>query len=155
MPERLEESKKFGFVFISEKRANGTKRLYMQGNVITTVGLERMASHLADSTPGKELFTHFALGSGTTLAEAIGNPALETQIYIEAFDNIFASGPIIFGYTSLVATDIGVGSYSIGEVGLFDALSGGNLIARQLLDTVISNFTGADQIDTLWGIVNL
>lgn len=152
---RYDRSKKFGFVFISEKRTDGTKRLHMQGNVITTVGLERMASHHADSAPGKKLFTHFALGSGTTLAEAVGNAALEAQIYIEALDNIFASGVTIFGYTSLVATDIGVGSYNIGEVGLFDAASGGNLIARQLLDEVISNFTGADRLDTLWGIVNL
>ena len=143
-----------GFVIHKITRENGLVEWRFQLNTITTVGLQRMASHHASDSVSKTLFTHLAFGDGTEEAESEDNAALENQIYIEALDNVFAAGVTIFGSLSIVATDIGGDTYDIAEVGLFDAASGGNLIARQLLDTVIEDLTGSDRIDTLWGIVN-
>ena len=122
-------------------------------NIITTTGLQIMASRRASDAPSGRLFSHIAYGTGTTLAEAISNSALETEIYRVALDNWFASGATMYGAHRLVATDIGAGSYGISEIGLYDASGGGNLIARQLFDSV-ATITGAERIDVLWGIVD-
>ena len=129
----MDVSKKIGFVIHVVTRGDGEKELYVKLNTISLTGLQRMASHLADDAPGKALFTHMAYGSGITLAESENNPSLETETHRKAFDNIFADGVTVYGDVTLLATEIGAGSYDITEVGLFDAVSGGNLIARQLL----------------------
>lgn len=151
---RSDKSKKIGFVIHKVTRANKFVEWYFQLNTITTVGLQRMASHLASDSVTKQLFTHLAFGSGTELAESEDNIALETQFYIAALPSIFADGVTVYGNIEITATDIGGGTYDITEVGLFDAASGGNLIARQLLDTAIEDLTGADKVNTLWGIIN-
>ena len=155
----MDRSKKIGFVIHVVTRENGDKELCAKLNVLTNTCFQRMASHHATAAPGNTLFTHMSYGTGITLAESANNVALETEIHRKEFDNVFASGATLFGDVTLLATEIGVDSYDISEVGLWDASAGGNLLARQLLydeddDGTISNFTGADRIDTLWGIIN-
>lgn len=157
----MDWSKKLGFAIHIVTRESGVKELYAKFNVITSVGLQRMASHHASANPNKELFTHIAFGTGITLAEDDSNIALETELHRKAFDNIFAAGTILYGDVTILASEIGGDSYDISEIALYDASTGGNMIARQLLydededdDGTISNFTGADRIDTLWGITN-
>ena len=151
----MDASRKKGFAIHIVTRKDGNKELYVKCNVITTVGLQRMASHMADDAPGKELFTHMAYGTGVTSAESVENGSLETEIHRKSFDNIFAAGVILFGDVTLLASEIGGDSYVISEVGLYDASAGGNLIARQLMDSsAYMTITGAERIDTLWGIIN-
>ena len=122
-------------------------------NVITLVGRQRMASHHAASNPGKTLITHLAFGTGDE-AESEDNITLETELYRKVLANVFADGVTLYGHVVTLASDIGVGTYDITEAALFDAAVGGNMIARQVLDTTIEDFTGAETIDTLWGIIN-
>lgn len=121
-------------------------------NIVTTVGKQRLASHVATLSNANYWFSHIALGDDDTVAAAIGDLSLTNEIYREAFDSVFASGNTIFGQSQIVATDIGGSTYSIEECALYDAISGGNLICRQVLATSVE-ISGGEKADVLWGVV--
>jgi len=120
-------------------------------DIVTTVGKERAASHLANSVPAKEWFTHIALGTNDD-AESTEDLSLGTEIYRVALDTVFANGQTVFGHSIITANDIGVDSYTLWEVGLLDASAGGNLIARQVFNSSIT-FTGNEKLEFLWGVI--
>lgn len=105
--------------------------------MVTTVGKQRLASHLA-STPSQYAFTYIAFGTGDTAANA-ADLALETEIYRVAFDSVYQDDNVLVGEKLLKGSDIGSeDSYTVNEVGVLDAGSGGNLICRDVPDTAIT-----------------
>lgn len=152
----LDVSKKHGFILVEVKRANGKEEIYFTPNIITGVGLQRMASHWATSSPSSELITHLAIGDDDSVEATEDVLTLSSQIYIAALDSISAYGVTLFGELTFLGSDIGGDSYDIKELGLFDAVLAGNLIAYNVRDddNQITSFTGADSCKVVWGIVN-
>lgn len=116
--------------------------------MVTTVGLQRMASILA----ANNFITHMAVGDDDT-AENVADLALGNELHRVALDNIAQSDQVCWGVGTVTASDIGVGSYSIKEYGFFDAGSGGNMLCRVVLDTAVV-ITGAQKFIGAWGEVN-
>jgi len=130
-------------------------------NVVTTIGKHRLASHCANNASSNYWFSHVAFGIGTDIAST-EDLALTSEFYRVAFSSVFSAGPTVFGeviitgnlidaYLSVV---LGSGAYSIYEMGLLDALSGGNLICRQTLPTAWT-ITGNEELEVLWGVTML
>lgn len=140
-----------GGIVIAVQCVDGSEDIQCVYNVVTTIGLQRCASHLA-SAPSQEWFTYLAIGDNDDNAASTEDLALTNETYRVALDSIFADGVTCFGSVSITASDVGAGAVVIKELGLFDADAGGNLICRQVLETAIS-ITGAERIDVLWGVI--
>lgn len=139
------------FIVIYNAQNEAVRNIFVP-NVVTKVGRQRLVSHLATSSNTNTWFSHIALGDDDTVSATEDDLSLTSEIYREAFDTVFASGETIFGQSEIVATDLGTGSYTIKEVGLYDAASGGNLICRQVLSSSIT-ISGGEKISVLWGVV--
>jgi len=131
------------------------------GDIVTTVGKNRAASHLANLGNATEWFTHLALGTNTD-AESTEDLSLGAEIYRVALDNvagdgltpnnIFATGETVFGHAVIQADSVAAGTVTVAEVGLLDALVGGNLICRQVLSNALT-LSGTEKLDILWGVI--
>jgi hypothetical protein len=125
-------------------------------NVVCRVGKERGASHWATLSNANYWFSHVAIGTGTAAAST-EDLALVAEYYRKSL-TVSAVANTIYGITTWTGEDVdtykgvalGSGSYSIIELGLLDALSGGNLIARQVVTQV--DFTGAEEMELIWSI---
>jgi len=105
--------------------------------MVTTVGKQRLASHLA-SAPSQTVFTHIAFGTGDTAATA-ADLALEAEILRVEFDSVYQDDRVCFGKKQVQGADFGdEDEYTIKELGVLDAASGGNLICRSVLATAIT-----------------
>lgn len=130
-------------------------------NVVTTVGKHRLASHSANNASSNYWFSHLAFGVGTDIAST-EDLSLSAEFYRAAFDYVFSNGPTVFGQIVLtgnmidtyLGVDLGSGIYNIYEMGLLDAISGGNLICRQTLPEPWS-ITGEEELCVLWGVTML
>lgn len=116
--------------------------------MITTIGLQRMASILA----ANDFITHMAVGDDDT-AENIADLSLGNELHRVALDTVAQSDQVCWGVGTVLASDIGAGSYTIKEYAYFDASSGGNMICRIVLDTAVT-ITGAQKFTGAWGEVN-
>lgn len=98
---------------------------FRKDNLVVTLGLALMLSRLGGS--GNAL-THMGIGSGTT-APALANTDLETSIIRRVFDTPGGTlaGTSITFYCLFPA---GVGTGTVSEAGLFNALSGGTMFSR-------------------------
>ena len=152
----LDKVKVYGGIVL---RKNG-ESVYVP-NVVTTVGKERLASHCANKASTNYWFSHLAFGIGTDEAST-EDLALTSEFYRVEFDAVFTTKATVFGSVkitgNLIDTYLGValgsGSYNIYELGLLDAITGGNLICRQTLPQAWT-ITGNEELEVLWGITML
>lgn len=142
-----------GFLLVRKLDSDGNLiQEWMYPNVVTTIGKQRCASHLANSSPGKTWFTHIALSTNTD-AVSTEDLALDNEFYREALDTVFAADATVFGSIIMEGNDIGAGTtWTVYKVGLLDAASGGNLICQQLLGTAVE-FEGTEKLEILWGVI--
>ena len=115
--------------------------------MILTIGKQRSASILANNS----FITHLAIGDDDT-EEAAGDLALGNEIYRVALTSASQDDQVVWGVTTITASDIGDSSYTIKEFGLVDAASGGHFQCRVVLDTPIT-ITGAQKLIIVWGEV--
>lgn len=99
---------------------------------VVTAGQTLLCQLFGDiSTP--TAFGWLAYGTGTT-AVAAGNTTLGTEVDRQACtvtqESILAPRDTIRFYTEFTAA----GSYTVSEIGVFNASSGGTMLARQVLD---------------------
>lgn len=132
---------------------DGTKELIdvIAGDIVTTIGKNRAASHLANSGNAVEWFTHIALGTNND-AESTEDIALGAEIYRVALDSIFAVGETVFGHVIIQADSVAAGIVVVKELGLLNAAAGGQLICRQVPNNELS-FSGTEKLDILWGVI--
>lgn len=101
-------------------------------NVVTTVGKNALATLLNSANAGNTLVTHMGFGSGAT-REAAGDTALQTELVGNGYARVAVtrsnpSGNIV----QYLATITGItASVTINEAGLFNAATGGTLIAHK------------------------
>lgn len=120
-------------------------------DVVTTIGKNRAASHLANSVPGKTWFTDIALGTNQD-AESTEDLSLGAEFYRVTLDTVWAVGETVFGNSIIEGNDIGADTYTIWELGLLNTAAGGDLICRQVLASSVS-LNGTEKLDILWGVI--
>ncbi len=112
-------------------------------NLVVNAGLAFIADQLS-TTPGGTKMTHMEVGSGTT-NPAAGDTALETAIDRNAVTSLTDSGAVL---TAVGTWSAGDGTGAITEYGLFNAGSGGTMLAR-FEDSVI-NKGASDTLVVTW-----
>lgn len=100
-------------------------------NLITSAGKAVAASAMSNNSNG---ISHIAVGDGTT-APTIGDTALSNEQFRGAVLSTSRDGAGGLTLTLTLGTGDNNGN-TIAESGLFDASSGGNLIARVVYDSV-------------------
>ncbi len=109
-------------------------RVYRNGTLIDTIddlvttdGLAWVAGRIKGSGNAA---SHMAIGSGATAA-VVGDTTLETELGRVA---LTTAGGVVSGNTiTFEATFLaGVGTGTVNEIGLFDAVTAGNLISRNV-----------------------
>jgi len=112
-------------------------------NLVVTAGKEWVADRMNNANT---VMTHMALGTGTNAA-AVGDTTLQTEIDRNALTSTTVSTNTI-AYSCTWAAGDGTGA--ITEAGLFDAASGGDMLARTVFSVV--NKGASDSITITWTI---
>jgi hypothetical protein len=121
---------------------------YWRKNVVTNVGLAAII-RLIGSGLTENKFGYIAIGTGTT-PEAITDTALQTEIKRKSA-TVSQVTTTITGDTALFeatfsSADTLSGSHNVSEAGVFNASSGGILLARKVFSAVPVNWDAGDQL---------
>lgn len=134
MKDRIRVKGHLTAILLSED--NMVKQVVEKDNMIVTSGLEYIADRL-NTNPEYNAMSHYAIGTSTT-ETTVDNTSLVTEIARVSLDPQFRSG----GEISYVAGFLpGVGTGSITEAGIFNASSGGSMLARLTFPTIIKSAT--------------
>lgn len=113
-------------------------------NLVTVSGCGLIAKLLEGTAAGPYWI---AIGTGSTAA-TLGDTALEVEVLRVPIISIASSGPS-FSIAAYIGSGLANG-YTIREVGLFNAASGGTLFARAIISSVVKNATTT--INISWSI---
>ena len=115
-------------------------------NLVVNSGKEWNAVRMSGVTDG--VMTHMAIGTGTTPA-AVGDTTLQTELDRNA---LTVSGGTPSGNTTVYQCTwaAGDGTDTITEAGIFNAASGGTMLARALITSVTK--TVEDILSITWTI---
>jgi hypothetical protein len=121
---------------------------YWRKNIITNAGLAAII-RLIFSALTETKFGYLAIGTGTT-AEAASDTALQTEIKRKTATQTQTTTSITGDTCLLEATfsssDGLTGSSNVSETGIFNASSGGILLARKVFSAVPLNWDAGDSI---------
>lgn len=142
MKENIEVTGKILAVLYDE---NGVEKSRQEvKNLVVTSGRNLIASRLAGNA--SSAITHMAVGSGST-APAAGQTALVTELGRVAISSGTASANVV---TYVASFGPGVGTGNINECGLFNAASGGTMLARST--SVIATKGASDTLALTWTV---
>lgn len=113
-------------------------------NLVVTSGLGFIASRMKDATA--DAMSYMSIGTGTTAAAA-GDTTLATELDRNAITSTTVTGNEIAYVASWAAGD---GSGAITEAGLFNASSGGDMLARTVFSVV--NKSANDTLSIAWTV---
>jgi len=121
---------------------------YWRKNIITDAGLAAII-RLIFSGLTENKFGYLAIGTGTT-AEAVTDTALQTEVKRKAATITQETTTISGDTAKLEATfssaDGLTGTQNISETGIFNAASGGILLARKVFSAVPLNWDAGDSL---------
>lgn len=112
-------------------------------NLVVTAGKEWVADRMNDVNT---VMTHMAVGTGTTAAAA-GDTALGTQLDRNALTSTTVTNNTIEYACTWAAGD---GTGALTEAGIFDASTGGDMLARTVFSVV--NKGASDSMTITWTI---
>jgi hypothetical protein len=112
-------------------------------NLVVTAGKEWVADRMNNANT---VMTHMAVGTGTTAAAA-GDTALGTQLDRNALTSTTVTNNTIEYACTWAAGD---GTGAITEAGIFDASTGGDMLARTVFSVV--NKGADDSMTITWTI---
>ena len=112
-------------------------------NLVVTAGKNWVADRMNNANT---VMTHMAVGTGTTAAAA-GDTALGTQLDRNTLTSTTVTNNTIEYACTWAAGD---GTGAITEAGIFDASTGGDMLARTKFDVV--NKGAADSMTITWTI---
>ena len=147
-PIREEECSGEGCAFVSSLPGKLVDLHYWRKNVITNVGLACII-RLVFSGLSEDKFGYIAIGTGTT-SEAVTDTALEAEIARKAA-SVSQTTTTISGDTALLeatfsSADGLTGTHNVSETGIFNAASGGDLLARKVFSAVPINWDAGDSL---------
>ena len=112
-------------------------------NLVVTAGKNWVADRMNNANT---VMTHMAIGTGTTAAAA-GNTALVTSLDINTLTSTTVTNNVV-AYVGTWAAGDGTGA--VTEAGIFDAASGGDMLARTVFSVV--NKGADDSMTITWSI---
>jgi hypothetical protein len=133
-----------GKLQITLTRANGAVEHTNVDNLVVDTGLNYIVSRMKDTSLG--VMSHMAVGEGTTTAVG-ADAALELEIGRAALVSTVVSDNYIVYNATFVP---GVGTGAITEAGIFNANTGGTMLARTVFPVV--NKQTADTLSITWTI---
>ena len=115
-------------------------------NLVVTAGKNWIAQRMQRTSLG--VMTHMAVGTGTTAA-AVGNTALVTEVSRVA---LTTSGGVVAAAVITFATTYaaGVATAALTEAGIFNAASGGTMLARTVFSVI--NKAAVDSMTISWDV---
>src|SRR5206468_5736058 len=140
-------------------KVTGWVRAYFNGelisekaNTVTTVGKQQLAALLASASAGTTWVTQMGFGSGTTAAN-IADTALVTELTATGYARQTVNRTVTGAQIQYQATLTNVStSATVNEVGLFNAFTGGQLEARQVLASAVTLSSASDSLQITWQI---
>jgi hypothetical protein len=128
---------------------DGNVKLNLEKNLVVNAGLAYIASRMKDATA--TAMTHLAVGTGTTAAAA-GQTALVTESARVALDSTTIVTTNISNDTvQYVATfNPGTGTGALTEAAIFNAGSGGTMLARTVYSVI--NKGALDTLTITWKV---
>ena len=134
-------------------KMTGRLRIHLNGelvrdldNLVVTAGKGFVALRMIGTSVG--VMTHMGVGTGTT-DPAAGDTALETQVGSrKAFTTSAAVSAAVVTYITAFAAGEGTGALT--EAGIFNASSGGTMLARTEFSVV--NKGSADTMTITWTV---
>ena len=113
-------------------------------NMVVTAGKNWIIARMLSGTSA--VMSHMAVGSSNT-APALGQTALVNQLARSPFTSINQVGNTV---TFVAVFDAGVGTGSLVEAGIFNAASGGTMLARTTFGTLTK--AAGDVVRVAWTI---
>ena len=148
--ERMSKLRVIGIIEIVVRDGRGRiKYRIIRRNLITDAGLEYIAKALGGLIT-VEAFKYIAIGSGTT-APSGSDTALENEIAREEGSVSLETTNVTNDTLKVSASFIFTASYDISESGLFNAATGGTMLARQTFDTI--SVKAGYELDVTWRII--
>lgn len=114
-------------------------------NLVVTAGKEWVADRMNDANT---VITHMAIGTGSTTADAT-DTTLDTELDRNTLTSTTVTNNAIAYVCSWAAGD---GTGAIIEAGLFDASSGGDMLARTVFSSGVVNKGANDSMTITWTI---
>ena len=114
-------------------------------NLVVTAGKDWVADRMNNANT---VMTHMEIGSGSTTA-AVGQTTLVTAVDRNALTSTTVTANAI-AYVGTWAAGDGTGA--IIEAGIFDASSGGDMLARTVFTSGVVNKGAADSMTITWTI---
>ncbi len=140
-------------LILKNKKGEVKKRVKIK-NVITNVGKAQVAGLINGVVTSP--FRYVAIGTGTT-APSASDTALDNEIARKVGSTSRATTNVTNDTAVVEATfssaDGLSGSSNVAEAGLFDAASGGNMLARQTFSAIPVNWDGGDTLTIRWRII--
>jgi len=140
-------------LILKNKKGEVKKRVKIK-NVITNVGKAQVAGLINGVVTSP--FRYVAIGTGTT-APSASDTALDNEIARKTGSTSRATTNVSNDTAVVEATfssaDGLSGSSNVAEAGLFDAASGGNMLARQTFSAIPVNWDGGDTLTIRWRII--
>lgn len=117
-------------------------------NLVVNAGLAYIVSRMVGTS--KSVMSHMALGSGTTAAAAGQTDLVSVLGVREALDNTTISGTNDERVTYSASFEAGDGTGAVTEAGIFNALTGGDMLCRTVFPVV--NKAADDTLAISWTI---
>jgi len=141
-----EELKTRANVLVELRGADGQlKETRSVHNLVVTVGKNHVADQLS-SSPGESAMSHMEVGTGTNAAAA-GDTTLQTALDRNALTSRTDAAAVV---TYVGTWNAGDGTGAITEGGIFNAGSGGTLLARAVWSVV--NKAAGDSLVITWTV---
>lgn len=133
-------------VIITLRDENGDiKQQFTSHNLVVDSGLSHIADQLS-STPDESAMSHIAIGSGTASVSA-SDTSLGSEEHRNSLTTQSHSADVVTYEASFAA---GEGTAAITEYGIFNAASGGVMLAR-VVDSVVNKGSN-DTLDVTWTV---
>ena len=117
-------------------------------NLVVNKGLEYITSRMKDAS--KSVMSHMGLGSGTTAAAASQTDLVTLLGSREALDSTTISGSNNEKVVYVSSFEAGDATGAVTEAGIFNAVSGGDMLCRTVFSVV--NKAADDTMSITWTI---
>ena len=142
-----------GHVTVRVIRADGTIEEEDFHNLVVNAGKSVIAGLIGGLNTSA--FTYVAIGTGTT-AEAVGDTALEHEVKRKQATASQTTTSVTNDTLNLDVTfssaDGLTGTTAVTEYGIFDAATGGNMLARVVKAAKNMDWDAGDQLQVIWTV---